>query len=149
MQLVALLPVGGNNHNERSHSERHRPANHMYDGVETIRYIESQFPVISADLHDEVVEGLLHPQMGVFSRLAQSAIDEGDLELWRAITAVFMEVWRNCSPEVANALNVSFLEHLHFEDEKIARSWAYRAMPEQMRRTWDEMEEYNRSTHGG
>ena len=44
---------------------------------------------------------------------------------------------------------MSFLEHLHFEDGKVQRRWAYDAMPEAMRKAWDEMEDYNRQIHGG
>ena len=106
----------------------------MYDNSTSIEYIESRFPAISDDLHDEVIDGLLHPQMGEFSRMAQDAIDRHDGDLWREVTNVFMALLRNCTPEVTNALNVSFLEHLQFNDGKRARSWAYKAMPQPMAR---------------
>ena len=80
---------------------------------------------------------------------AQRVIDESDRETWRQVTEVFLDLWRDCTPDVQNALNVSFLEHLNFVDGKKARSWAYQVMPATMRHAWDEMEEYNRRLHGG
>ena len=65
------------------------------------------------------------------------------------MTNAFMELWNEGSPEVENALNVSFLEHSNFTDGKKSRSWAYDEMPWTMRRAWDDMEECNRMIHGG
>jgi len=111
--------------------------------------IESKFPDLAEELHDETWDGLLHLQIGVFSHWAQDSINTGDQESWKQITEVFMDLWRDCTPEVVNALNVSFLEHLNFTDGKRQRSWAYASMPKAMRKAWDEMEAYNRKLHGG
>ena len=92
---------------------------------------------------------MLHPQVGVFFHLAQGAIDSSDREQWVQVTNAFMELWTDCSPEVENALNVSFLENLNFTDGKKGSSWAYDEMPNAMRRAWDDMEECNRKIHGG
>ena len=121
----------------------------MYNILTSIEYIQSQFPELAEELHDEIVEGLLHLQIGVFSHLAQAAIDENDKEKWARVTETFLELWKDCSPEVENALNVSFLEHLNFVDGKKNRAWAYKEMPMIMRKAWDEMEKYNRVIHGG
>lgn len=121
----------------------------MYNNITSIQYIESKFPDLSEELRDEIYEGLLHLQIAVFSRLAQRAVDEGDNSLWKEVNSVFLEIWRNCSSDVINALNVSFLEHIHFKDGKKNRSWAYKAMHPIMRKAWDEMEEYNVKIHGG
>jgi len=121
----------------------------MYDKHTSIEYIESQLPDLAEQLHDEIIDGLLHPQMGAFSHLAQDAIDESNKTQWAKVTNVFINIWNDCSPEVKNALNVSFLEHLNFTDGKCNRSWAYKEMPSVMRTAWDEMKEYNRKIHGG
>ncbi|MBF0197626.1 MAG: hypothetical protein HQL32_07940 [Planctomycetes bacterium] len=78
----------------------------MYDKDTSIQYIESQFPVLSEDLHDEIVKGLLHLQVGEFSRLAQESIDSGNKDSWSKVTDTFITLWKNCAPEVTNALNV-------------------------------------------
>lgn len=120
----------------------------MYDHVKTIQLIEDRFPELSEELHDEICDNLLHPQIAVFSRFAQSVIDDANSELWNSVSQTFWEVWKDCTPEVTNALNVSFLEHLNFSDAKKKRSWAYVAMHPAMRKAWDEMEAYNRKLHG-
>jgi len=120
----------------------------MHDKTTSIEYIAAKFPHLGEELHNNTWEGLLHLQMGVFSHWAQDSIDAGDREAWRQITEVFIELWRDSSPDVINALNVSFLEHLDFTDDKEHRSWAYKAMPREMQKAWDEMEAYNRKLHG-
>jgi hypothetical protein len=120
-----------------------------YTHEQAIRLIEKAFPTLAEDLHDEVIEGLLHLQIGEFSRLAQAAVDDGNKENWALITATFMDLWLNSDATVTNALNVSFLEHLNFNDGKVLRSWAFDAMPPPMRRAWMEMHAYNRRLHGG
>ncbi len=119
-----------------------------YTHEQAVELIEKVFPVLAEDLHDEVIEGLLHPQIGEFSRLAQAAVDEGNKEDWALITATFMDLWLNSDAAVKNALNVSFLEHLNFNDGKVRRNWAFNAMPPPMRRAWTEMDAYNRRLHG-
>ncbi len=121
----------------------------MYDHQMAIRFIESRFPDLADDLHDKIADGLLHIQIGAFSKLAHYAIDSGDEVSWDQITDTFMRLWENCTPDVENALNVSFLEQLNFDNAKITRSWAYDKMPDVMRKAFDEMEAYNTRIHGG
>lgn len=48
----------------------------MYDNKTSIEYIESRFPELGEALHDEIIDGLLHPQLGEFSRLAWEEMNE-------------------------------------------------------------------------
>jgi hypothetical protein len=121
----------------------------MYTHQSAICLIEERFPTLVDELHDEVIEGLLHLQMGEFARFTQTAIDIGDKEAWEKIANVFLELWSNCDDSVTNALNVSFLEHLNFEDGKWQRQWAFKLMPKVMRNAWEAMDSYNRRLHGG
>ena len=121
----------------------------MHDKITSIEYIGAKFPHLVNELHHETWEGLLHVQMGVFSHCAQDSIDAGNRETWKQITEAFMALWSDCTPDVINALNVSFLEHLNFTDDTKQRSWAYKAMPQEMQKAWNEMEAYNRKLHGG
>ncbi len=116
-------------------------------GVEAVQRIEREFPTLSSELHDEIWDGLLHLQISVFSRFAQAAIDAGDRLLFKRICGLFLELFKNGSAELVNALNVSFLEHLNFDDGKELRHWAYDSMPEGMRVAYEEMEDYNRQLH--
>ena len=115
----------------------------------TIQLIKSRFPNLADDLHDEIADGLLHIQIGVFSRFAQSVIDSEDERLWGQVTDTFVCLWKNCTLDVENALNVSFLENLNFDDGKSKRFWAYSEMPDAMRKAFDKMEMYNKEIHGG
>ena len=121
---------------------------HMFQHSSAIAFVEQRFPEISDELHDETIEGLMHPQIGEFSRYAQAAIDRGDINVWSRVTEVFMELWQDCDDAVRNALNVSFLEHLNFKDGKVQRRWAYNVMPKTMKVAWQEMEQYNKGIHG-
>lgn len=121
----------------------------MYNANLTVRYIEESFPHLAEDLHEPSWDGLLHLQVAVFSRFAQQVIDNHEVKQWGHITQVFQQLWRDCSQDVTNALNVSFLEHLNFSDGRKRRSWAYRSMPQQMQVAWQSMDEYNRKLHGG
>ena len=125
-----------------------REGSAVISGSEAIRRIETEFPELTISLHDEIVEGLLHLQIAEFSRLAQKTIDEGDRTRFKTICEIFRVLFLNGAPELVNALNVSFLEHLNFSDGKSKRAWAYQAMPELMRKAFDDMAEYNRKIHG-
>jgi hypothetical protein len=61
----------------------------MYDNKTVIELIETRFPSLSEDLHDETWDGLLHLQIAVFSRFAQSVIDDGNKDVWKEISQVF------------------------------------------------------------
>jgi len=121
----------------------------MFDAKTAIQYIEKCFPQLASELHDDVIDGLLHPQIGAFSHYAQRVIDESNRNEWDTITSSFVEIYNDCSQDVLNAMNVSFLEHLNFKDEKHIRSWAYDTMPSVMKQAWIEMDAYNRKLHGG
>jgi hypothetical protein len=120
----------------------------MYSHKDAIRIIEGAFPALKNDLHGEIIDGLLHPQIGVFSRLAQAVIDRGEKEQWSLVTVTFMELWSKSDDAVKNALNVSFLEHLSFDGSKVSQHWAFDAMPLSMQRAWSEMNAYLQKIHG-
>ena len=123
-------------------------AQDMTNGETAIQRIESQFPEIRDELHDETWEGLLHLQISVFARLTQRAIDDGDRARFKKACDLFADLFTQADPELVNALNVSYLEHLEFNDDGTQRRWAYDAMPDVMRKAHDSMDEYNKHTHG-
>lgn len=120
----------------------------MISKAKAIDKIEKEFPHIAEELHDETWDGLIHLQISVFSRLAQSAIDSGDEPTFQRVGRLFLELFETGEPELVNALNVSFLEHLNFIDGKKDRSWAYKQMSKKMRLAFDTMGEHNRKIHG-
>ena len=121
----------------------------MITGVDALKKIESEFPEIAGELHEETIEGLLHCQIGEFSRFAQTKIDKQDRESFQRVCQLFVELFADAEPQLENALNVSFLEHLNYADGDISRSWGYRLMPAKMRQAFDDMAAYNQRIHGG
>lgn len=120
----------------------------MIDAETAIKLIESEFPDLSAELHDEIWDGLLHLQISVFSRLAQKCIDESDKDSLGRVFALALKLHSNGDPAVINAINVSFLEHINFVNGKVDRQLAYKRMPPTLRKAFDNMVEYNARLHG-
>lgn len=117
----------------------------MISGKEALNEILILFPQLSEEIEED--EGLLHLQIGTFSHLAQSFIDSGNSAEFGKVCSLFVKLFPRADSALQNALNVSFLEHLDFVDSKCDRSLAYEAMPSEMRKAWDEMEEYNARIH--
>ena len=118
----------------------------MISGTDAIDQIEKAFPEISEEIRED--EGLLHLQIGEFSHLAQAFIDNENTISFSKMCELFESLFNSASPELENALNVSFLEHLNFKDGKKNRKWAYNAMPPKMKKAWEKMQDYNSKIHG-
>src|SRR5690349_15646018 len=89
----------------------------------------TEFPSIKDDLLDDTWSNLLHPQMGSFARYAQDAIDRGDRQAVSRCFELADRFLREGTPELQNAVGVSFLEHLNFDDGKRRRAWARELLP--------------------
>lgn len=100
----------------------------------------AEFPDMKHDLLDETWSGLLHPQMGCFARYAQDAIDGGDRGTVRRCFELAEHFLREGNADVQNAVAVSFLEHLNFEDRERARAWARDLLPLLLRQELEEIE---------
>ena len=53
---------------------------------------------LSEALHDEIIEGLVHPQIGAFSHFAQSKIDAGDRDAFGKICEMFLQLFDDAAP---------------------------------------------------
>jgi hypothetical protein len=86
-----------------------------HDGDEGRRRFEellaNRFPVISAQI-DQVERGLLHLEMATFARATCAAIDSGNLQEVRAHLTFIDELFHNASPDLENAIYVSYLENV-------------------------------------
>jgi hypothetical protein len=78
-----------------------------------IALLTERFPEIAAEI-DDCSKGLLHLEMATLGRATQAAIDSQDEEVVRRHFRFIDEVFRDASPDVENAVNVSYLEHLRF-----------------------------------
>jgi len=56
---------------------------------------------------------------------------------------------RDGDEDVKNALYVSYLEHLEFQDGKRARAWAKAAMPPALHEAWQSVTDYNEALARG
>jgi hypothetical protein len=76
--------------------------------------LTERYPAVAADI-DECARGLLHLEMGTLARAAQAAISDEDTAAVREHLRFIGEVYRRATPEVKNAIHVSYLERLSFD----------------------------------
>src|SRR5437879_4036816 len=69
-----------------------------------------EFPEVTQAL-DEYGRGLLHCEMGAFARLKEEAMDEGRFWQVEKYFRFIERVRESATPEVENAIDVSYLEH--------------------------------------
>lgn len=98
------------------------------DHAHFVARLTAQFPEVPASF-DESIKGLLHCEMGAFAGLTEEAMDKGNFWQVEKYFRFVEEVWRDASPEVENAIEVSYLEFLAFSELTENR---YRAIKERM-----------------
>lgn len=82
---------------------------------------------------DECSKGLLHCEMGTFARLTEEAMDEGRFWRVREYFTFLERVRERATPEVENAIDVSYLEYLAFSEVTENRLRALKQMPRTLR----------------
>ena len=92
-----------------------------------VQLVLAEFPQLGEEFAQ--AEGLLHLQMGAFSRFAQATIEHNELD-----------ALKRCY-EVENAIHVSFLEHLDFESSPYGAE-ARRLLPPVLKKALDEVNEH-------
>jgi hypothetical protein len=98
-----------------------------------LQMLTDEFPEVP-QAFSEYGKGLLHIEMGDFARLTEEAMDEG--RFWPAEKYFrFIErVRESANPEVANAVEVSYIEYLAFGELTDNRYQAMkRRMPQSLR----------------
>ena len=93
--------------------------------------LKREFPDVREDVNQE--HGLLHLEVAAFARRTQRAIDEQDREAVSRAFKLAAKCLTDGDSKLQNAIGVSYLEHLEFRDQKVARSWAYEQMPQSLR----------------
>jgi hypothetical protein len=102
---------------------------------EFLRELKQAFPELAADVNQE--GGLLHLEVAVFRRHTQAAIDAGD---GAAVSRAFALAERYLllgNAKMRNAIAVSYVEDLNFEDGKSARRWAWGQLPESLKAEYE------------
>lgn len=110
---------------------------------ELLVWLNREFPELREELADETWAGLLHLEVACFARLTQQAIDNGDQQVLKRCFSLADDVFRMADAEVKNAMYVSYLEHLTFEDSrKNQRQWAFKLMPPALQAGFKEINDY-------
>jgi hypothetical protein len=117
------------------------------DHAAFIALLKDQFPEVAADI-DECSAGLLHLEMGTLARATQAAISAEDVPLVRKHFKFIDEVYRQSTPEVENAVNVSYLECIGFDGRHARRIQARELLSQQLQTALRELEDYLAQIHG-
>jgi hypothetical protein len=112
-----------------------------------IDMLSERYPLVAADI-DESAQGLLHLEMGALARAAQIAISEEDMGAVREHFRFIGEVYRLATPEVKNAVHVSYLECLGFDGKHGKRIKARELLSAEMQAGLRGLEAYNAELFG-
>jgi len=112
-----------------------------------IKLLTEKFPSVVAEI-DDCSQGLLHLEMGAFSRATQAAIDTGDRDTVRRHFQFIDEIFSQAAPDVENAINVSYLEHLRFNGRKATPTRTLELLTPRLRVALDDLEAYLDKFHG-
>ncbi len=114
-------------------------ANDMAYGAEDFsRMALAEFPELAEDF--EEWSDLLHLKMGAFARITQAAKGEGDWEKYARCVRFADKLYADPSPELENALNVSYLEHLDFDGPRGSKAWE--CLTPRLKVGWKDMQQY-------
>ena len=105
-----------------------------YSHKNFIEKLKLQFPEIINELNDPVYKSLLHLEVGAFARYTQNQVNNKNLSVYVRCIKFIHSVFVNCSDELANAIGVSYLEHLNLEKEN---NWAYKKLPPILKSNYD------------
>ncbi len=114
----------------------------MISHPQFIERLLAEFPSLQSELSEDICAGLLHVETGCFARHTQAAIDNHDTVELRRCFDFATAAFRDADSAVKNAMYVSYLEHLNFEDGKVQRAWALTMMPPILKAGWVEINEY-------
>lgn len=104
--------------------------------------LTERYPAVAADI-DDCARELLHLEMGTLARATQVAISHEDKVAVRGYFAFIGEVFRLATPEVKNAVFVSYLECLGFDGRHGTRIGARAMLSPQLQAGLRGLEEYN------
>lgn len=113
-------------------------SNTEYTAPDFVRMTLEEFPELEDEFRE--YEGLVHLQVGCLARVAQTAKKNADWRTFRRAIALIDELWKKPTPELENALNVSFLEHIDFDGPHGPTAW--NTLTPALQKAWKEMQQY-------
>lgn len=111
------------------------------DHAAFLQLLGERFPDVTHRIDDHA-RGLLHLETATFARATQAAIDTGDEATVREHFRFAEMVLSEASPEVDNALHISYLENLRFDGKQAGPMQARRLLPPRLRRALAVLERY-------
>lgn len=109
-----------------------------YSHADFARMLCGEFPDLRQEVEDQ--DGLLHLEMAVFARHTRAAIEGADWSTLKRCVHLAHELWQRADPELSNALNVSYLEHLEFNGPNGEAAWS--RFTRELQQGWKEMQAY-------
>jgi hypothetical protein len=107
-----------------------------------LKLAKEAFPELRSELNKQY--GLLHLEMHTFCDFVQLAIDSDDRATVSRAFQLCDQLLKGGNSDLVNALTVSLLEHLNFEDGHKSRSWAKALMSPVLAKQHQAIVEYNR-----
>ena len=99
---------------------------------EFLAELKRKVPELRDDLNEE--KGQLHFEVDVMRKRAQLARKSGEADILSALFDIALRGYENGTSALKNAIDVSFVEPLNFENTKNhSYEWAWKAMPERLR----------------
>ena len=114
----------------------------MVDREAFIIMLTERYPAVAAAI-DECARGLLHLEMGTLARVAQAAISDEDTAAVREHFRFIGKAYRRATPEVKNAIHVSYLECLSFDGKHGKRIKAREMLSPELQAGLRGLEAYN------
>jgi hypothetical protein len=108
-----------------------------------LQALKERFPELAA-LIDPTARGLLHCEMDPFSEATQEALDRGDEMAVKAYFALAEELLEQAGPELASALQTSYLEYIDFDKAYPNNVRPRSLLPPLLRRSLAELEAHLR-----
>lgn len=112
-----------------------------------VAMLAERYPAVAADI-DESMRGSLHLEMGQLAKAVQAAISDEEPEAVREHFRFIDEVYRRATPEVKNAVHVSYLERLSFDGKHGKRLKAREMLSPTLRAGLRGLETYNAELFG-
>lgn len=119
----------------------------MIDREAFIDMLTERYPAVAAGI-DDCAQGFLHLEMGTLARAVQAAISDEDTAAVRDHFRFIGEVYRRATPEVKNAVHVSYLECLSFDGKHGKRIKARGLLSPELQAGLIGLEAYNAELFG-
>ena len=112
----------------------------MMSTDEAIEYLINNLPMLEDEIKSNA--GFFTLQIGVFARSTQSYIDSNDKMNTIFCFKIAAIILRDGDENVKNAIAVSYCESLNLNDGKQMRAWAKEIMPENLLKTYNDVNNY-------